>query len=226
MNRAAIALIVAAFASSGRPARAIGAHAQAAETGGSTARSASRLKEDERIRRDELARIRRVRGEGDPGVAEEVIGLASNLEAQGRTRAVEDLYRLEIDVSRKSADKGNTRVLSVAFAEWLLRVRRPADAELIARGALDLGRQSLGAGDWRLSDNRSLIGEALVAQKKFAPAESLLLEAQKELAATVEAPADARKKTIQRLIDLYETWERTSPGQGKMAEAARWKARL
>lgn len=186
----------------------------------------SRLKEDERARRGDLARVRKARGEGDPGIADAVIGLASNLEAQGRARAVEDLYRLEIDVSRKGADKSNTRVLSLAFAEWLLRVRRPADAELLARGALDLGRQSLGAEDWRLSDTRSLIGETLLAQKKFAPAESLLLQAHKELAAAVAAPPDARKKTIRRLVDLYEAWERASPGQGKMAEAARWKALL
>lgn len=186
----------------------------------------SRLKEDERARRVELGRVRKARGEGDPGIADAVIGLASNLEAQGRARAVEDLYRLEIDVSRKGADKSNTRVLSLAFAEWLLRARRPADAELLARGALDLGRQSLGAEDWRLSDTRSLIGETLLAQKKFVPAESLLLEAHNELAAAVTAPPEARKKTIRRLVDLYEAWERASPGQGKMAEAARWKALL
>ncbi|MBX7187213.1 MAG: hypothetical protein K1Y01_18875 [Vicinamibacteria bacterium] len=186
----------------------------------------SRLKEDERVRRGELARVRKARGEGDAAVADAVIGLAWNLEAQGRTRAVEDLYRLEIDVSRKGADKSNTRVLSLAFAEWLLRMRRPAAAELIARGALDLGRQSLGAEDWRLSDNRSLIGETLRAQKKFSSAESLLIEAHKELSAAVAAPPEARKKTIRRLVDLYEAWERVSPGKGKMAEAARWKALL
>jgi hypothetical protein len=204
MNRAAIALVLLALAQPG----------------------VGQVQEDERARRAELARVRKAQGEGDPGVADAVIGLASSLEAQGRTRAVEDLYRLEIDVSRKNADKGNTRVLSLAFTEWLLRVRRAADAELIARGAFELGRQSLAAGDWRLSDARSLIGETLVAQKKFAAAESLLVEAQKELAAAVEAPADTRKRAIRRLVDLYEAWERTSPGQGKMAEAARWRTRL
>lgn len=226
MNRAAVAVFLVTFASSGRPAHAISAGAQATGAGGDTARSEGPLKADERTRRDELARIRKARGEGDPGVAGAVIGLASNLEAQGRTRAVEDLYRLEIDVSRKNADKGSTRVLSLAFAEWLLRVRRPADAELIARGALELGRQTFEAGDWRLGDTRSLIGEALLAQKKFATAESLLLQAQKELAAAVETPAEVRSKAVGRLVDLYEAWERASPGQGKMAEAARWKARL
>jgi hypothetical protein len=181
MNRAAIALVLLALAQPG----------------------VGQVQEDERARRAELARVRKAQGEGAPGVADAVIGLASSLEAQGRTRAVEDLYRLEIDVSRKNADKGNTRVLSLAFTEWLLR-----------------------AEDWRLSDTRSLIGETLVAQKKFAAAESLLVEAQKELAAAVEAPTDTRKRAIRRLVDLYEAWERTSPGQGKMAEAARWRTRL
>ena len=226
MNRAAIALVLLAFAHPWPPARAFSARAQVKAPGGETPRSEAQLKEDERARRDELARIRRTRGEGDPGVADAVIALASNLEAQGRSRAVEDLFRFEIDASRKNAEKDNTRVLSIAFSEWLLRVRRPAVAELIARGALDLGRQSLGAGDWRLGDTRSLIGATLLAQKKFAPAEPLLLEAQEALAASAEAPAEVRRRAIRRLVDLYEAWERASPGQGKMAEAARWKARL
>ena len=226
MNRAALALILLALFQPPQSTHAVSAVAQTRGAGGDMPRNLDQLKEGERVRRNELARVRKARGEGDPGVADAVTALASNLDAQGRSKAVEDLFRFEIDSSRKNADKGNTRLLSAAFAEWLLRVGRFADAELIARGALDLGRQSLGAGDWRLGDARSLIGETLVAQKKFAPAESFLLDAQKELAAAVEAPADARKKTIRRLVDLYESWERASPGQGKMAEAARWKARL
>lgn len=226
MNRAAIALALVACAHPSLPVRALSARAQTREPLGAARPGQSSLKEAEQARRDELARIRRTRGEGDGGVAEAVIALASNLDAQGRFKAVEDLFRYEIDVSRKNADKGNTRVLSIAFAEWLLRARRPADAELIARGALDLGRQSLGAGDWRLGDTRSLIGETLLAQKKFAAAEALLLEAQESLASAGEAPAEIRKKAVRRLVDLYEAWERASPGQGKMEEAARWKARL
>lgn len=213
MKRAGLLLFLMAFACLGSPAQASGA-------------AAPGRVEDERALRDELAHVRRARGEGDPKVAEAVIALAQNLEAQSRSRAVEDLFRFEIDASRKNADKANTRVLSQAFAEWLIRVRRPADAELIARGALELGRLGLGAGDWRLDDTKSLIGEALGAQRKFAPGEALLLDAQESLAAAPETPAGVRRKAIQRLVDLYEAWERASPGQGKMAEAARWRERL
>ena len=74
--------------------------------------------------------------------------------------------------------------------------------------------------------DRALIGEALGAQKKFSSAEALLLDAQKSLAAAAEAPAGVKRKAIQRLVDLYEAWERASPGQGKMAEAAHWRERL
>jgi len=226
MNRTATVLILMAFAHPWRPVQAIRPRAQVNEPDGGAPQSEGGLKEAERVSRDELARVRRALGEGDPRVADAVIALASNLEAERRSKTVEDLFRFEIDASRKNAGKDNTRVLSIAFAEWLLRARRPAVAELIARGALDLGRQSLGAGDWRLSDTRSLTGEALLAQKKFAQAEPLLLEAQEDLAGSAEAPADARKRAVRRLVDLYEAWERASPGQGKMAEAARWKARL
>lgn len=221
-----MALVLMSLAIAGQAVHAASTPALVTEPGAGAPQSEGGLKEAERVCREELAHLRRTRGEGDPRVGDAVIALASNLEAQRRSRAVEELFRFEIDASRKNAEKDNTRVLSIAFAEWLLRVRRPAVAELIARGALDLGRQSLGGEDWRLSDTRSLIGEALLAQKKFAQAEPLLLEAQESLAAAGAAPANARRKAVQRLVDLYAAWERASPGQGKMAEAARWKARL
>lgn len=182
--------------------------------------------QDEKAHREALVRIRKAWGEGDPRVASATIDLASSLDAQGKARAVEDLYRLEIDVSRKNGDQSNTSALSIAFAEWLLKVPRPADAELLARGGLELGFRSLKAGDWRLGHARSLIGEALATQRKFAKAETLLLEGQKDLAAASDAPEHAKRQAVRRLVDLYEAWERASPGQGKMAEAARWKARL
>jgi hypothetical protein len=226
MNRAALALVVIAVAHAWRPVRARGDEVQAQPSSGDVPQSAGRLKEAERAYRDALSGVRKLRGESDPRVANAVIDLASNLDAQGRARAAEDLYRLEIDVSRKNADPANTRVLSTAFAEWLLKSRRPADAELLARGAFDLGLKSLKPGDWRLAHAKSLIGQALVAQKKFAQAEPLLIEAQKDLALAADAPSEVRQNAIRRLVDLYEAWERASPGQGKMAEAERWKARL
>jgi len=226
MNRAAIALVLIAGVHAWRPVRAGRGEEQAQESSGDILQREARLKEAERAGRDALSRVRKSRGESDPRVADAVIDLASNLDAQGKARAVEDLYRLEIDVSRKNADQGNTSVLSIAFAEWLLKMRRPADAELLARGGLDLGLKSLKAGDWRLGRARSVIGEALAAQRKFAKAETFLLEGQKDLAAAADAPDDVRQSAIRRLVDLYEAWERTSPGQGKMAEAERWKARL
>jgi len=225
MNRAAIALALIAVAQAGRPVRADRDEVQAQEPSGDILQREGRLREAERAYRDALSKVRKLRGEGDPRVADAVIDLASNLDAQGKARAVEDLYRLEIDVSRKNADPGNTRVLSTAFAEWLLKSRRPADAELLARGALDLGLRSLQPGDWRLGNAKSVIGATLVAQKRFAQAEPLLLEAQKGLASATDAPEDIRQNAIRRLVDLYEAWEHASPGQGKMAEAARWKAR-
>ncbi len=97
---------------------------------------------------------------------------------------------------------------------------------MLARSALDLGLKSLKPGDWRLDDAKSLIGEALVAQRRFAQAEPLLIEAQKALTLAADAPNEVRRNAIRRLVDLYEAWERASPGQGKMTEAARWKARL
>ena len=180
----------------------------------------------EQAQREALSRIRRSRGEASPEVANAVIALASTLDSRGQSKNVEKLYRLEIDVSRKNADKGNTRALSTAFAEWLLKAGRPADAELLARGALKLGLETLKADDWRLAGARAVAGEALAARGRFAQAEPFLLKAQAGLETAADAPEEAKKKAVRDLVALYEAWERASPGQGKMAEAARWKARF
>ncbi len=104
----------------------------------------------------------------------------------------------------------------------LLHQRRPAEAELALRESLTI-RRKIQPEDWTTFETESIIGEALVDQKKFADAEPLLLsgyEGMRQREAAIP-PQDKPRltKALERLVRLYEAW-------GNEEKAARWRAEL
>ena len=103
-----------------------------------------------------------------------------------------------------------------------------ADAELLLRDGLRI--RSLAPGivpsrrrtfiedDWSVGATKSLLGAALLAQRRYEEAETILLDAQRDLASV---PSLRRELTVttRRLVDLYEAW-------GKPAKAADYRAQL
>jgi hypothetical protein len=101
----------------------------------------------------------------------------------------------------------------------LLHEKKPAEAELKLRESLTM-RQQIQPDDWTTFDTKSVLGEALLDQRKFADAEPLLLsgyEGMKQREKTI--PHQDRShltKAIERLIRLYEAW-------GKDDQAMKWR---
>jgi eukaryotic-like serine/threonine-protein kinase len=104
----------------------------------------------------------------------------------------------------------------------LLEQKKYRDAELCARYSLAILAKKE-PGIWTTFRAQSLVGAALLGQKKYADAEPLLLqscEGMKECAAKI--PADARIQLIQALErpgQLYEAW-------GMPEKAAEWQKKL
>jgi hypothetical protein len=78
--------------------------------------------------------------------------------------------------------------------------------------------------DWRTFSTRSLLGESLLAQKKYAEAEPLLLVGYVGMKRREEdIPPDVRQQrlteALTRLVRLYDA-------TGKKDEAARWRKEL
>jgi hypothetical protein len=65
----------------------------------------------------------------------------------------------------------------------------------------------------------SLLGATLTAEGNHPEAESVLLEAIAALEDNPHAPAISRQRALQRIVQLYESWDK---GQ----EAGRWRERL
>src|SRR6185437_16004372 len=101
----------------------------------------------------------------------------------------------------------------------LLSQKKPLEAEPKLRECLDI-RQRIQPDDWTTFDAKSMLGEALLDQKKYADAEPLLLsgyEGLKQHEAKIPSQEKVhRTKALERLVQLYEAW-------GKNDKAAKWR---
>ena len=104
----------------------------------------------------------------------------------------------------------------------LLLEGKPAEAELKLRESLMILRK-VQPDDWRTFDTESMLGEALLGQKKYDAAEPLLLSGyegmkrRKERISLADQPRLIR--SLERLVTLYESW-------GKTDAAMRWRKQL
>lgn len=104
----------------------------------------------------------------------------------------------------------------------LLAADEPAEAELKLRESLMI-RQKIQPDDWTTFDAQSMLGAALLDQKKYAAAEHALLagyEGMKQREASLPIK-DRRRLTfvLRRLVRLYGAW-------GKPDEASKWRKEI
>ena len=108
------------------------------------------------------------------------------------------------------------------LAVVLLEQGKPAEAEALARECLAILEKKL-PDDWQTFDARSALGGSLLAQKRYAEAEPLLLSGYEGLKQRREKiPAEHKprlKQAVERLVQLYE-------GTGRPEQAAEWKKKL
>jgi len=109
-----------------------------------------------------------------------------------------------------------------AIAMPLLQAKSFAEAEPLARECLAI-REKKEPEDWRTFNTKSLLGGALLGQKKYAEAEPLLLagyEGMKQREAKILPPNKVRlTQALERLVQLDEALE-------KKDEAAKWRKEL
>ena len=108
---------------------------------------------------------------------------------------------------------------ALAVQGSMLLRKKPYEAELKLRECLTM-RQKIQPDDWTTFDTKSLLGEALLEQKKLGDAEPLLVSGYEGMKQHADAIPSQDKlhltKALERLITLYETW-------GKEDQAFRWR---
>ncbi len=133
----------------------------------------------------------------------------------GRTAEAGRLF----DLSPNSPDHASA--LAVRGSMLLLQ-KKPAEAELRLRECLTI-RRKIQPGDWTTFDTESILGEALLDQKKTAEAEPMLLSGYEGLKQREDAIPSQDKprltRAVGRLVKLYEAW-------GKPDKAMKWRKEL
>jgi eukaryotic-like serine/threonine-protein kinase len=142
----------------------------------------------------------------------------------GKTDEAAALVAEVIRTARQQIPAGSPALARVLAAGGLqlLQAKAFAAAEPILRECLAI-REKTQVDDWATFNTKSLLGGALLGQKKFAEAEPLLVqgyEGMKQREKTIPAQGKIRlTEALQRLVHLYEAL-------GKKDEAARWRKEL
>jgi serine/threonine protein kinase len=150
--------------------------------------------------------------------------LASTYQDAGKLELAMPLYEETLKRRKKKFPPDHPDVLQSmnSLARGYLAAGKPEKAEPILRESLAVLEKNQ-PDSWRTFDTKSLLGAALLAQKKYAEAEPLLLAGYrglKERAAKLPAPHRGRLiEQMERLVDLYE-------GMGNHAKASEWGKHL
>ena len=80
---------------------------------------------------------------------------------------------------------------------------RAAGTEATLRRALEVRERLYPAGDWRIGQAQSLLGASLLAQRRYAEAEPLMLAADKSLKPVAGPQGREREDNLARLATLY-----------------------
>ncbi len=172
---------------------------------------------------DALAGLRD-RPKNDPIVVLTETYLANMYQAQGRFDRAEQLFRSGLEQARKQFGPADPRTAG-AMAQLGLNLLHQSTwlaAEPILRECLVI-REKAQPDDWSTFNTRSMLGDSLMGQGKFAEAEPMIVcgyEGMKASEARIPGPAKPRLcEAAERVVRLYEAW-------GQKDKAAEWRVKL
>jgi serine/threonine protein kinase/tetratricopeptide (TPR) repeat protein len=184
-------------------------------------RELGRLPEATAVLEEAVDRARNRTGGFPADVALILSALACTYDEAGQFVRAEPLHREYLQRMEKQSGP-DTEQTAVAFASLgrnLLKQQRPADAEPVLRRCLAI-RAKKKFDDWTTFSTRSLLGDALMGQKKYAEAEPLLREGydgMKQREAKMPPHEKARlSEASARLVRLFEA-------TGDKEKAAEWR---
>ena len=135
------------------------------------------------------------------------IGMA--LEWQGRLAEAQSQYE---DALRIARPLGNEHARVLVYTLNLARVRiargHGATTESMLRTVLSAREKLYPPGDWRVGQAQSLLGAALMAQKRYAEAETLMTAADRALKPVPGIQARERTANTERLTTLHRVMRR------------------
>jgi tetratricopeptide (TPR) repeat protein len=178
--------------------------------------------------RESLAMRRKLLGNGHAEVASSLSLLSELLSRQGRYSEAEPFYREAL--AAREISFGNEHPLVAVLRNnlaWILEKQgKYTEAEPLYRQALATWVRLSGTNDATTIGCRYRLVDLLLKQCRFADAEGLLLEANESLQQSTTADKKSKETALQRLIQLYESWNTEIPNSGRFGQAEAWKEKL
>jgi serine/threonine protein kinase len=174
---------------------------------------------------------RKALGERHPVVATTLNSLSHVLAAQGRFDDAAAALQDALTIARPAlgSDHQLVAIYAINLASVQMARHQAVAAEQLLREALPIRarapelvpsrRRTVSDDDWSVATTKALLGASLVAQRRYADAEAVLLDANRDLDRQSGSSARDVKATITGLVQLYEAW-------GKGEAAAAFRARL
>jgi serine/threonine protein kinase/Flp pilus assembly protein TadD len=175
-------------------------------------------------------------GEDHPLALGGLGALSAVLYFQGRYIDSEPFTR-ELVARLRRAEPPQDAHLARSLAELgenLVAQSRFEEAELAVRECITIRERIFGRIHpemYRLHGARTLLGETISSQGRFAEAEPLLLDGYQKLKDDPRVPPpnprrDRKRAALERLVKHYEARDRAEPGKGYDAKAAEWRIEL
>jgi tetratricopeptide (TPR) repeat protein len=177
-----------------------------------------RLDEAEPLMRESLRVWERDLGETNNKTLVAMNGLAYLLEERGRLEEAEALYRRVVDLTARSVGRNHPESFGpLNNLAMLLKSKGDyAQAMPLFEELLASAEAALPPDHYFLGIFRGNAGECLTAAADYPRAEPLLLDAERILRASLGDNHPRTTKAVQRLIDLYDRWDREH-------DAERWR---
>jgi eukaryotic-like serine/threonine-protein kinase len=177
--------------------------------------------EAEQLYRQALHLRRKLFGENSVRLAATMSNLATLLDARGDHKEGESLQRQALAIEREQLGENHHQVGTSLnnLATMLYRRGQYAEAEKLQSQAIAIYQKSLEPEHWMIHRSRSHLGDCLIKLKRYREAEEQLLAAYAGLKVARGEQHNLTRKTVSRLIELYEAW-------GKSDQAASYRALL
>ena len=160
----------------------------------------------EPLLRESVATKRRVFGADGIDYALALNSLALAAEWQGRFAEAQASFEECLRIARPQLGETHPRVLEYMLHLARVRIARGdgVSTEPSLRHVLTAREKLYPAGDWRIAQGQSVLGAALIAQKRYAEAEPLLLAADAALKPIPGLQGHERVANRARLVTLYQ----------------------
>lgn len=169
------------------------------------------LKEAETLHRQSVSVTRRFLGPEHFDTLVSQRWLGDTLGRAGKYSEAEAFLRDGLEICRRTRPNSPlTHDYLAILGEVFCDMKRPIEGEVLLRECLEMRSNSpaLGGNYWPTVAARSILGDCLAEQGKFAESEPMLLLGYKELSVWKNAPPHALTRAVDRLVCLYDKWDR------------------